>query len=62
MRGFIVVTGYGESRSLFHVVDADAPEGEQPAVQASYLTREAANISAAYLNAIRSILRAPRIS
>ena len=34
-----VVTVHGESRSLFHVVDVNAPETDQPAIVASYYER-----------------------
>ncbi len=38
-RTYGVTAVHGESRSIFHVVDCDAPEGEQPAIVASYSKR-----------------------
>ena len=53
-----IVTVHGEARSLFHVLDTIAPEGEQPAIVASFESREYAeclrdwaNIGAAVVTA-----------
>ena len=35
-----ITTYHGEGDTVFNVVDADAPEGEQPAVVASYSQRK----------------------
>ena len=39
-RRFAVVTVHGEGATVYHVVDRHAPEGEQPAILASYTTAD----------------------
>lgn len=36
---FIVTTQHGERETIYHVVDSQAPDGEQPAIIASYSTK-----------------------
>ena len=36
---FAVVTVHGERETLYHVVDREAPEGEQPAIVSTYSTQ-----------------------
>jgi hypothetical protein len=38
MDQFGVITVHGEGETIYHVVDRAAPEGEQPAIVASYST------------------------
>lgn len=45
-----IVTQHGESRSFFYVVNADAPDSEQPAVLATFDTRAAAEQEIENLN------------
>ena len=48
---YVVITWHGEHRSLFYVVDTQAPEEEQPAVVASFESRDAAERHCAELAA-----------
>lgn len=46
-----IVMWYGEARSLFYIVDADAPEEEQPAVEHTAYSYEEA---VAVINALHA--------
>ncbi len=43
---YAVTVYHGESSTVFYVVDTSAPESEQPAVKASYRTRQEADACA----------------
>lgn len=44
MSRFRVDTVHGESATLFHVIDTNAPEAEQPAIRRTFTDRECADI------------------
>jgi hypothetical protein len=50
MTRFRVVVVHGESRSLFHVADAGAPDAEQPRILRTYHSRQPADDAVAVLN------------
>lgn len=47
---YSVTAAFGESGSLFYVVDGDAPDGEQPAVVATHVNRKSAQQIADEMN------------
>jgi hypothetical protein len=53
---YVVITWHGEHRSLFYVVDSEAPEDEGPAVLASYTERAAAEGHCAELGRRREVV------
>lgn len=55
---FKVIANHGESKSVFSVVDTQAPDDEQPCVVTSFTDREKANKSTTEhneFNRVRSI-------
>ena len=53
---FKVITVHGETATVFHVVDSEAPEGEQPAIVHSYSSAKLASMANRCANCCRDVL------
>ena len=55
MEHYKVIAVHGEGRTLFHVVNAAAPEAEQPTIIRTWQDRQAAEMEADELNRLAEL-------